>query len=143
MTRALLIVFTLAALCPFAYAKRLPLFAITFPNMAKHSSLMGFELTIVSGRVAALRDCPAGWQIEVDNDAAWHATIRAHATVGAAALDASALRSLVLFSPAPAAVTSMVAGKFSVAGIVTVMRDGNLTQLPLNGLRLLAVSRHP
>ena len=143
MTRPLLALFFLTVFCPVAYAKPPLLFAMTFQDIPKNSSLMGFELTIISGRVAALRDCPAGWQIEVDNDAAWHATVSAHATVGAAALDSRAVQTLVLVSPAPATVIDTVTGQFSVSGSATVMRNGNLTQIPLHGLRLLLVSRHP
>ena len=137
MNRTLLSLLLLAGALHQAAAARSPgLFQVIFPPMPGTVRLMGVELHIASGRIAALQDCPPGWQIEVDNDAAWHATLNAHATIGAAAIDSGALRRLILLAAAPSTVAATLGGPLTVEGSVTMMQQGGLTSIDLHGLRL-------
>jgi hypothetical protein len=53
--------------------------------------IVGFELTVRAGRVAALRTVPAGWSVTVDNEPAAHASASGGILIGAAALDPAEL----------------------------------------------------
>ena len=98
---------------------------------------MGFTLDVRAGQVAALLDCPAGWQVRITNDPGWTARIEAQAIVGAAALDASEIEKLIALAPEPPAVqASSLDGHLSVSGRLTIMRDGALTPYPWRPVRL-------
>ncbi len=72
--------------------------SVSIPNlrMAAKERVVGFELHITSGRIAALPNVPIGWHIAIDNDASWDPAIKASSTVGAAALDRDFFRKFLM-----------------------------------------------
>jgi hypothetical protein len=58
--------------------------------------IVGFELTVSSGRIAALPMVPPGWSVTVENYPTWRTQVAGSALIGAAALDAAGLRDLAV-----------------------------------------------
>ena len=113
------------------------------PGAAAGERLMGVRLKIDNGRVAALPDWPAGWRVAIDNDPSWHATLDAHATVGAAALPPAALAGLVsLAEPPEAAKSDLRSGPIHVSGEIVFMRDGEMRTVKLRSIAV-APNRRP
>ena len=97
---------------------------------------MGFTLDVRAGRVATLPDCPAGWQVTITNDPNWTAKVEALAIVGAAAIDASEVATLVTLAPEPPDIQASLPGHLSVSGALTIMRRGELAPFPWRHIRL-------
>jgi hypothetical protein len=62
--------------------------------LGKNERVVAFELKVNAGAVDSVRNMPAGWHVEVDNDASWTTRVTGGATVGAAALDAERLQNI-------------------------------------------------
>jgi len=54
--------------------------------------IVGFELTISSGRIAGLPTVPVGWSVTVENYPTWRTRMTGSILIGAAALDPADLR---------------------------------------------------
>lgn len=72
--------------------------SVSIPNLQTTAKerVIGFELHITSGRIAAVPNVPIGWQISIDNDASWNTVIKASSTVGAAALTGDFFRKFLV-----------------------------------------------
>jgi hypothetical protein len=57
------------------------------PGLVKGERIVGFQVTVVGGRIASLPAIPAGWNITIKNDPSWRTTISGAIIIGAAALD--------------------------------------------------------
>ena len=58
--------------------------------------VVGFKLNIKAGRIANLEFIPPGWNITIDNDPSWNATIVGSSMVGSAAIDIKSLDDFVV-----------------------------------------------
>ena len=88
--------------------------------------LMGFSIAIGNGRVAQLPDCPAGWTINLVNDANWQATIKGHAIEGSSSITIRMLERLFLVGGVPQDIAEVFKGPTSAKGKLTFMRNGEL-----------------
>jgi hypothetical protein len=61
---------------------------VSIPNLqvGNKERVVGFEIHIASGRIAALPDIPIGWNVSIDNDPSWNTKIEGSLKVGAAAV---------------------------------------------------------
>ena len=84
-----------------AGADDLPIYRVSIPSVAPDSALIGIKLTIRSGRVYRLVDCPAGWSMNVLNDPSWTTTLDAEAVVGAAAITSREASTMILVTAMP------------------------------------------
>ena len=124
---------------PLAAQDRQPLLQMVAPDLPAGSRLMGFSFDIVSGRIASLREAPAGWTVSIDNDPSWHARVTAHAVVGAAALDTVELARLFLLQETPSRDRIKPYDPISMSGSIDVMRGGDVQTIKEPLLRLNAV----
>ncbi len=108
-----------------AGADSLPVYRVSIPSVAPNSALIGIKLTIRSGRVYRLVDCPAGWSINVLNDPNWTTTLDAQAVVGAAAITSREASTMILVAAMPSAGALPNAGPISATGELTTMRYGS------------------
>ena len=62
--------------------------SVSIPNLqvSDKERVVGFEIHIASGRIAALPSIPIGWNVSVDNNPSWTTEIEASSRVGAAAV---------------------------------------------------------
>ena len=112
---------------------------IISPELPPGTRLMGFSFIIESGRVAVLREAPAGWRIAIDNDPSWRARITANAVVGAAALKTEDLASLFLLAQTPTE-NRLGQSETKVSGSVDVMKNGDIVTVSEPSLRLQPAS---
>jgi len=72
--------------------------SVSIPDVQVNSKerVVGFEIHIASGRIAALPDIPIGWNVSIDNNPSWKTKIAASSTVGAAAVDAGFFRDFLI-----------------------------------------------
>ena len=110
---------------PAAGADTSPVYRVSIPSVAPDSALIGIKLTIRSGRVYRLVDCPAGWSINVLNDPNWTTTLDAQAVVGAAAITSREASTMILVAAMPGADALPDAGPISATGKLTAMRYGS------------------
>ena len=127
-------VLMLSAVGPAA-AQTDALLRIVAPDLPPGTRLMGFDLTIQSGRIAVLRQAPPGWRLTIDNDPSWHARITANAVVGAAALEDADLARLFLLAAAPDSVRASFPEVLQVSGRIEVMKDGEMQEVKLTRLQ--------
>lgn len=83
-----------------------PLFAVGLDGVAlgKGERIVGFEVTVTSGRIAALPSVPVGWAVSVDNYPTWRTRAEGAILIGVAALDPADFRDfLVVEAYAPPA----------------------------------------
>jgi hypothetical protein len=61
---------------------------VSIPNLqiGDKERVVGFEIHVGSGRIAALPDIPIGWNVSIDNDPSWNTKIEGSLKVGAAAV---------------------------------------------------------
>ena len=108
-----------------AGADDLPVYRVSIPSVAPGSALIGIKLTIRSGRVAKLVDCPAGWSLNVLNDPSWTTTLDAQAVVGAAAITSAEASTMILVAAMPGSGALPDAGPISATAELTTMRYGS------------------
>jgi hypothetical protein len=58
--------------------------------------VVGFEIHIKSGRISQLPNVPIGWDVSVNNDPPWNATIKGSSTVGSAAVGSDFFRGFLV-----------------------------------------------
>lgn len=63
-------------------------------HLAQGERVVGFEIKVNAGAIDAVKNLPAGWHFDVDNDASWMAKIVANTTVGAGAIDEGQLKNI-------------------------------------------------
>lgn len=65
--------------------------SVSIPNLqvSAKERVVGFEVHIASGRIAALPNIPIGWNMSIDNDPSWNAKIEGSLRVAAAAVTPS------------------------------------------------------
>ncbi len=80
--------------------------------------VVGFEIHITSGRIAALPNVPIGWNVSIDNDASWNTVIKASSTVGAAAVDSGFFREFLVVEK-----NESLGVPFDMGGEVVVTED--------------------
>ncbi len=75
-------------LLPASHEPRRQTLCVSIPNLQVGSKerVVGFEIHIASGRIAALPNIPIGWNVFVDNNPSWTTEIKASSKVGAAAV---------------------------------------------------------
>ena len=87
-------------------------------QIADGERIVGFEIHVRPGRIAALPTIPIGWNIQIDNDPSWDTSITGSVTVGAAALDCKFFkRFLVVEKSEP------MGGHFDIQGEIIVTKD--------------------
>jgi hypothetical protein len=80
--------------------------------------IVGFELTVSSGRIAALPTLPIGWSVTVDNYPSWQTHMTGSILIGAAALSPAELKDFVVVEAYGSG-----AGQFRVELTLTVTVD--------------------
>jgi hypothetical protein len=80
--------------------------------------VVGFEIHITSGRIAALPNVPIGWNVSIDNNASWNTLIKASSTVGAAAVDPGFFREFLVVEK-----NESLGVPFDMGGEVVVTED--------------------
>jgi hypothetical protein len=96
--------------------------------------VVAFELTVRSGRIAALPAVPIGWNVSVENYPTWETRMTGSIVIGAAALSAAELTGFVVVEE-----YGTGAGTFDVELVLTVTADFSrerTIRLPRNRLRL-------
>ena len=116
---------SLLACVPAAGADGLSVYRVSIPSVAADSAVIGIKLTIRSGRVYRLVDCPAGWSMNILNDPDWTTTLDAQAVVGAAAITSREASTMILVAAMPSADALPDAGPISATGELTTMRYGS------------------
>lgn len=120
--RSVVVVLAILVLASLIGAQLLPgqAVSVSIPNLQNtaRERVVGFELHIMSGRIAAVPNVPIGWHISIDNDASWNTVIKASATVGAAALTRDFFRKFVVIER-----NTSLGAPFSVHGEVAVTKN--------------------
>lgn len=100
-------------------ARRPDLF-ISIPHLqlARNERVVGFDIRLASGRIAALPNVPIGWNVSVDNDASWNTEMEASTTIGAAALRPDFFHKFVLVEK-----HASPGVRFQLSGEVVVTED--------------------
>jgi hypothetical protein len=80
--------------------------------------IVGFELTVTAGRIAALPTIPVGWSVAVENYPTWRTQVTGAILIGAAALDPGDLKDFVLVET-----YDSEGGRFDVTLILRVTAD--------------------
>ncbi len=80
--------------------------------------VVGFEVHVVSGRIAALPNIPIGWNMSIDNNPSWTTEIVASVKVGAAAVDPGFFREFLLIEK-----DESLGVPFQMSGEVVVTED--------------------
>jgi len=70
--------------------------SIPAPHTTSKERVVGFEIHVTSGKIAALPKIPIGWNLTVDNDPSWNTTITASIEVGAAAVGPDYFRDFIV-----------------------------------------------
>src|SRR6266581_4892915 len=55
-------------------------------QLSTKEHVVGFEIHVASGRIAAVPNIPIGWNLSIDNNPSWTTEIEASSKVGAAAV---------------------------------------------------------
>lgn len=65
------------------------LYSVGFPKVSLNNGerVVGYKIRVRSGQIHSLPVVPTGWNVTVDNDPSWNATVHGSIIVGAAALD--------------------------------------------------------
>jgi hypothetical protein len=84
-----------AAIVPVLPAQKYPV-SIPSLKLADGERVVGFEIHVESGKVAAAPNIPIGWSVSIDNDASWNTSLKALVPVGAAAWDDKFFRKFVI-----------------------------------------------
>jgi hypothetical protein len=79
--------------------------------------IVGFELTVTSGRIASVPTVPVGWSVEVENYPTWRTQMTGTILIGAAALAPGNLRDFVVVE------AHDENGRFDVTLVLTVTAD--------------------
>jgi hypothetical protein len=94
--------------------------SVPTPQIQRKERIVGFEISVRSGRIAELPNVPIGWSISVDNDPSWNTAVKGSIAVGAAALSADFLRHFVVVETEKDAPSDM---PFALEGEVVVTAD--------------------
>jgi hypothetical protein len=113
-----LVGFALALAATAASASTLWLVSAERAALRPGERIVGFELTVTSGRIAALPAIPVGWSVAVENHPTWRTQVTGAILIGAAALDPGDLRDFVVVEA-----YDSEGGRFDVTLILTVTAD--------------------
>lgn len=93
---------------------------VSIPNLHldEGERVVGYEIHITSGRIAKLPDIPIGWSLSVDNNASWNSSIKASATVGAAAVSRAFFRDFLVVEK-----NESLGVSFDLQGEIVVTKD--------------------
>ena len=93
---------------------------VSIPNLqvGNKERVVGFEIHIASGRIAALPNIPIGWNVSVDNNPSWTTEIEASSKVGAAAVAPGFFREFLFIEKAESRDVP-----FQISGEIVVTED--------------------
>lgn len=94
----LLIVLGAALLTAGSAPASAQLFTASIPSLhlADGERVCGFEIKVKSGRIATLPNAPIGWNVSINNDPSWDASIEASIIVGSAAVNPNFFRNFLV-----------------------------------------------
>lgn len=94
--------------------------SVSIPSLSVKAGerVVGFELRFKSARIVSMRDVPVGWDVHIENNPSWNASVTASALVGAAALDAGFFKHFVRIEK-----NESLGIPFGLSGDVVVTRD--------------------
>ncbi len=93
---------------------------VSIPNLQLSNKVrvVGFQIHIASGRIAALPNIPVGWNVSVDNNPSWTTEIEASSKVGAAAVDPGFFREFLFIEK-----DESLDVPFQISGEIVVTED--------------------
>lgn len=80
--------------------------------------VVGFEIHVASGRIAALPNIPIGWNMSVDNNPSWTTEIEASSKVGAAAVTSAFFREFLFIEK-----DESLGAPLQISGEIVVTQD--------------------
>ena len=94
--------------------------AVSIPKLPTNPQerVIGFEIHITAGRIAALPAAPMGWVISVDNDPSWKTVLKGSVVVGAAAVGRDFFKEFLIIEK-----NESVGLPFDVRGELVVTED--------------------
>ncbi len=104
------------------------LFRLEGVRLLDGERVVSIDVSVVAGDFAAVSGLPPGWQVNIDNDASWHTSLKGDAQLGAAALDAGSVQKMRML------VHKFEFGdlKFHLAGTLVVTKNFvDLRKVPL------------
>jgi hypothetical protein len=112
-------------------------------HFASGERVSKFDLHLRSAMIVGFRTIPVGWQINIDNDPSWMTEVSGTAVVGAADLEASALRPwFVSVLPEPDGRSERV-GEIAIEGSITLSNGDQARTIAVTShdVALIAASR--
>jgi hypothetical protein len=93
---------------------------VSIPNLqlGNKERVVGFEIHVASGRIAALPNIPIGWNVFVDNSPSWATKIEASSKVGAAAVAPGFFREFLFIEK-----DESLGVPFQISGEIVVTED--------------------
>lgn len=93
---------------------------VSIPNLqvGTKERVVGFEIHVASGRIAALPNIPVGWSVSVENNPSWTIEIKASSKVGAAAVAPGFFREFLLIEK-----DESLDVPFQISGEIVVTED--------------------
>jgi hypothetical protein len=98
-----------------------------------------FDLHFRSAMIIGFRSIPVGWQINIDNDPSWVTQVSGMAVVGAADLEASALRPWFVSLLSEPSGGSVRGEEITVEGTITLSIGDRTRVIPIGGSDVLLV----
>ena len=114
--------------------------AVSIPSLRTNGQerVIGFEIHITSGRIAALPSAPIGWVISVDNDPSWNTVLKGSVVVGAAAVGRDFFKEFLVIEK-----NASLGLPFDVRGEIVVTEDFSKERRITIGIKDLVMKKTP